>query len=107
LVKYLYFLKEEFDNKIFKNINVEYNNEIDKNVKEEFDDKINKKEILQITYKEYLLNMKKIRYVVIFNYRQLPQYIYDLRLNKIVDVRKCIVVYQINNENLIFCFFHT
>jgi hypothetical protein len=28
LVKYLYFLKEKFDNKILKNVNVEYNNEI-------------------------------------------------------------------------------
>jgi hypothetical protein len=61
LVKYLYFLKEEFDNKIFKNVNVEFNNEIHKNVKEEFDDKINRKQILQITYREYLLKIKNIR----------------------------------------------
>jgi hypothetical protein len=71
LVKYLYLLKEEFDNKIFKNVNVNSNNGMHKNVKEEFDDKINKKEILQITYKEYLQDMKKfkIRYIVIFDYR--------------------------------------
>jgi hypothetical protein len=54
----------------------------------------------------YLQNMKKfkIRYIVIFDYWQLPQYIYDLQLNKIVNVRKCIILYQINNKNFNFCF---
>jgi hypothetical protein len=77
-----------------------------KNVKEEFDDKINKKEILQITFKEYLQDMKKfkIRYIVIFDYRQLLEYIYNLKLNKIVDVRKCIIRHQINNKNFNFRF---
>jgi hypothetical protein len=54
--------------------------------------------------KTYFSKMKKIRYIVIFDDNQHPLYIYDLQLNKIVDVRKCIIPYQINNKNFNFRF---
>jgi hypothetical protein len=34
----------------------------------------------------YILKMKKIRYIVIFDDNQHPLYIYDLQINKIIDV---------------------
>jgi hypothetical protein len=72
LVKYLYFLKKEFD------------------------DKINKNEIPKLTSDIYIFEMKNIRYVVIFDLNQHPLYIYDLDLYKIIDAQKCKILYQIN-----------
>jgi glutathione peroxidase-family protein len=56
LVKYLYFLKKEFD------------------------DKINNNEISKITNNNYIFKMKNIKYIVIFDLNQHPLYIYDLDL---------------------------
>jgi hypothetical protein len=72
LVKYFYFLKEEFN------------------------DKINNNEIHKMTYNDYIFKMKNIRYNVIFDDIQHPLYIYDLDLNKIIDIQKCKILYQIN-----------
>jgi hypothetical protein len=73
LVKYLYFLKEEFD------------------------DKINKNEISKMFYNTYKSKMKNIRYIVLFGNNQYPSCICNLQLNKIIDVRKCIILYKIKN----------
>jgi hypothetical protein len=59
LVKYLNFLKKEFDNYI------------------------KKKNIFKMYSKTYILKVKKIRYIVIFDNNQHPLYIYDLGLVKI------------------------
>jgi hypothetical protein len=75
LVKFLYFLEEEFD----ENIN---NNTIPK-----------------ITYKSFNSKMKNIRYIILFYFSEHPLYIYDLDLVKIIDVQKCIILYQINCYN--------
>jgi hypothetical protein len=40
--------------------------------------------------------MNNIRYIVIFDLNQHPLYIYDLDLNKIIDVQKYKILYQIN-----------
>jgi hypothetical protein len=69
LVKYLYFLKKEFD------------------------DKINNNEIPKFSTPTYLYKMKNIRYIVIFDDNQHPLYIYDLDLNKIIDAQKCKILY--------------
>jgi hypothetical protein len=80
LVKYLYFLKEKFYHK---------NNE---------------NEIPKITYKSYELKIKNIKYIVIFDYNQYFLYIYDLQLNKIIDVQKYVILYQVKNLKFKFRF---
>jgi hypothetical protein len=72
LVKYLYFLKKEFD------------------------DKINNNEIPKLITDIYIFKMKNIRYIVIFDDNQHPLHIYDLDLYKIIDVQKCKILYRIN-----------
>jgi hypothetical protein len=72
-VKYLYFLKKEFDNEI--------NNET----------------ISKMISKTYISKIRNIRYIVIFYDNQHPLYIYDLQLNKIIDIQKCKILYQIKN----------
>jgi hypothetical protein len=75
LVKYLYFLKKEFD------------------------EKINNNTIPEISFKTYIKKMKSIRYIVIFDLNQYPLYIYDLESSKIIDAQKCKILYQINNHS--------
>jgi hypothetical protein len=58
-------------------------------LKKDFDDKINNNIILKMTYKIYNLKMKNIRFIVIFDNNQHPLYIYNLKLAKVIDVRKC------------------
>jgi hypothetical protein len=64
LIKYLYFLKKEFD------------------------EKINDNEIPKFSTNNYLNKMKSIRYIVIFDLNQHPLYIYDLQSSKIIDAQK-------------------
>jgi glutathione peroxidase-family protein len=55
-------------------------------LKKEFDDKINNNEIFKMTYKTYILKMKNIRYIVIYDNNQHPLYIYNLELTKVIDI---------------------
>jgi hypothetical protein len=48
--------------------------------------------------------MKKITYIVIFNDNQHPLYIYDLKINKIIDVQNCEIFYQIIQYGFNFYF---
>jgi hypothetical protein len=74
LVKYLYFLKKKFD------------------------EKINNNEIPKIISTTYIYEMKNIsRYIVIFDDNQHPLYIFNLDLNKIINVQKCKILFQINH----------
>jgi hypothetical protein len=72
LVKYLYFLKKEFD------------------------EKINNNSIPKRSSKTYIKKMKNTRYIVIFDLNQYSLYIYDLYLDKIIDAQKYKILYQIN-----------
>jgi hypothetical protein len=73
LVKYLYFLKKESD------------------------EKINNDEISKFSTTSYLSKMKNIRYIVIFVLNHYHLHIYDLYLDKIIDVQKYKILYQINH----------
>jgi hypothetical protein len=48
--------------------------------------------------------MKNIRYIVIFDDNQHLLYIYDLKINKIIDVQNCVILYQINQYGFSFYF---
>jgi hypothetical protein len=79
LIKYLYFLKKEFD------------------------DKINDNEIPKFSTPIYLYKMKNIRYIVIFDTdNQHP--LYDLQSSKIIDAQKCKILYQIKHYSFKFPF---
>jgi hypothetical protein len=80
LVKYLFFLKKKFD------------------------DKINNSTIPKFIYKTYISKMKEIRYIVIFDINQHPFYICDLELNKIIDVQQCKKLYKITEFHFKFPF---
>jgi hypothetical protein len=80
LIKYLYFLKKEFD------------------------DRINNNTIRKITSNIYMSKMINIRYIVIFDLNQYPLYIYDLYLKKIINIQKCKILYQIKNWKFKFPF---
>jgi hypothetical protein len=54
--------------------------------------------------KTYILKMKKIIYIVIFDDNQHSLYIYDLKINKIIDVQNCVILYQINQDGFSFYF---
>jgi hypothetical protein len=65
---------------------------------------MNNNEIFKMTYKTYILKMKNIRYIVIYDNNQHPLYIYNLELSKVIDVQKCKNLYLINKYKFNFYF---
>jgi hypothetical protein len=61
-------------------------------LKKEFDNEINNNNIPKMSYNIYKTKMKNIRYIVIFDLNQHHLYIYDLKLIKIIDVQRCIIL---------------